>query len=175
MVQSEKTSTDQLDKNAASTSATAPAYKKKASLRKSVYRAAKSTPQERRKYADVITRMVEKSIPKTKKVLQERVTVSPSSKKKLDFMSTSFANLKKQNKKKHGQPEKEEKQALRIRRTLAYSAGRKSKASTLCNTAQNSVYYRVQVAETRQKEFPLLQNWMLKKRGKMRFQMTSSR
>ena len=99
VVQSEKTSTDQLDKNAASTSATAPAYKKKASLRKAVYRAAKSTPQERHKYADVITRMVEKSIPKTKKVLQERVTVSPSSKKKLDFMSTSFANLKKQNKK----------------------------------------------------------------------------
>ena len=82
VVQSEKTSTDQLDKNAASTSATAPAYKKKASLRKAVYGAAKSTPQERRKYADVITRMVEKSIPKTKKVLQERVTVSPSSKKK---------------------------------------------------------------------------------------------
>ena len=99
VVQSEKTSTDQLDKNAASTSATVPAYKKKASLRKAVYRAAKLMPQERRKYADVITRMVEKSIPKTKKVLQERVTVSPSSKKKLDFMSTSFANLKKNTKK----------------------------------------------------------------------------
>ena len=74
-------------------------------MRKAVYRTAKSMPQERHKYADVITRMVEKSTPKTKKVLQERVIVSPSSKKKLDFMSTSFVNLK-----KHGQPEKEEEQ-----------------------------------------------------------------
>lgn len=60
---------------------------------KAVYRAAKSMPQEGRKYADVITRMVEKSTPKTKKALQERLIASPSS-KKLDFMSTSFANLK---------------------------------------------------------------------------------
>ena len=138
VVQSEKTSTDQLDKNAASTSATVPAYKKKASLRKAVYRTAKSMPQERHKYADVITRMVEKSTPKTKKVLQERVIVSPSSKKKLDFMSTSFVNLKKQ-KNMDSLKKKRSKEGLRIRRMLAYSVGWKSKASTLCNTAQNLV------------------------------------
>ena len=151
--------------HAASTSATAPAYKKKASLMKAVYRAAKSMPQEGRKYADVITRMVEKSTPKTKKALQERLIASPSS-KKLRLHEHLLCQPKKQT--NMDSLKKKSKRGSENKEDAGVFSWAENQKQVPCAT-QHKTWYRVQVAETHPRSFLSFRIGRLKKGERCNF------
>ena len=70
------------------------AFSSKEALRKATYRGQKGMPKSSDKYVDVLTQMVNSTSPRKKQVLKSRCILSPKSKKRLNFLVTSFSSIK---------------------------------------------------------------------------------